>query len=118
MNILFDVGACKGDFSHAWLAKNPGGKVYCVEPDSENAKNLRIRFKGMNVEVIEKAVWVENEKRPFWSGTTPENASLTVTSSAVSPPKLLTFTLKSIVSKHQFEGVEIAVTATSLELGD
>ena len=82
MNILFDVGACKGDFSHAWLAKNPGGKVYCVEPDSENAKNLRIRFKGMNVEVIEKAVWVENEKRPFWSGTTPENASLTVKNEA------------------------------------
>ena len=41
-----------------------------------------------------------------------------VISSAISPPKLLIFTLKSIVSKHQSEGTETDVIAISLELGD
>jgi len=41
-----------------------------------------------------------------------------VISSAISPPKLFILILKSIVSKHQSEGTETDVIATSLELGD
>lgn len=82
MNILFDVGACQGDFTSSWLDKYPEGKAYCVEPDPENAKSLRQRFDGRNVEVVQKAVWIKEETRNLWSGTTSENASITIKNEA------------------------------------
>tara|TARA_Y100000592_G_C5471681_1_gene319819 strand:+ start:1813 stop:2784 length:972 start_codon:yes stop_codon:yes gene_type:complete len=78
VKVLFDVGACRGDFTNAWLEEHPEGKVYCVEPDPENAQKLRERFLGNNVEIIQKAVWIEDEVRNLWSGTSSENASITV----------------------------------------
>lgn len=82
MNVLLDVGACHGDFTSSWLDKNPEGKAYCIEPSSKNAKLLRERFKGKNVSVIEKAVWIKEGKQPLWEGTSNENCSLTILNEA------------------------------------
>jgi len=78
MNILIDVGACKGVFTESWLQKNPGGKAICVEPNPDNAKLLREKFANHPVDVIEKAAWTTTSVQDFWPGSTSENGSLTV----------------------------------------
>jgi len=82
MNILIDAGACKGDFTASWLARNPEGKVYCIEPSKSNVEKLRLRFKDQNVEIIEKAVWLSEGEQTLWAGSSKENASITVCSEA------------------------------------
>lgn len=43
-NTVVDVGANIGDFASYVISRNPSAVIYCVEPDSENFKNLSRRF--------------------------------------------------------------------------
>jgi len=65
METVFDVGANSGLFS--LLAINKGAKkVYAFEPNQESLVNLNQLVKGLNVEVVDKAVYTKDEDLVFY----------------------------------------------------
>jgi len=65
MDTVFDVGANSGLFS--LLAMKKGAKkVYAFEPNQKSLANLKSLTEGLNVEVIEKAVYTKDEDLVFY----------------------------------------------------
>ena len=77
MLTLLDVGACTGQFTDRWLAENPNGRVFCVEPDSANVDVLRQKFEpDSRVQILPVAVNWFGGSQTFYQGTSYTNGSL------------------------------------------
>lgn len=66
MNVFIDCGCWLGDHIEKYRKKYPDYKFYGFEPIKEYANEARKR--NPNAEIIEKAVWIKNEKRVFYKG--------------------------------------------------
>jgi FkbM family methyltransferase len=65
METVLDIGANSGLFS--FLCINKGAKkVYAFEPNQESLQNLNHIVKGINVEVIDKAVYTKDQDLKFY----------------------------------------------------
>lgn len=65
METVFDIGANSGLFSLLAIKKG-AKKVYAFEPNQESLINLNQLVKGINVEVIDKAVYTKDEDLVFY----------------------------------------------------
>ena len=80
-NYLIDIGACVGSFTESWLESHPHGAAVCVEPNPDNVKVLKEKFKNRDeVRVVEAAIgfWEDSHgnSAEFYFGTSEENGSL------------------------------------------
>lgn len=65
MDVVFDIGANSGLFS--LLAINKGvKKVYAFEPNKDSLVNLKSLTRGLNVDIIPKAVYTKDEDLKFY----------------------------------------------------
>lgn len=65
METVFDIGANSGLFSLLAIKKG-AKKVYAFEPNQESLINLNEIVKGLNVEVVDKAVYTKDEDLVFY----------------------------------------------------
>jgi FkbM family methyltransferase len=65
METVFDIGANCGLFSLLAIEKG-AKKVYAFEPNQESLVNLNQIAKGLNIEVIDKAVYTTDEDLTFY----------------------------------------------------
>jgi len=82
-NYLIDIGACVGSFTESWLESHPRGIAVCVEPNPDNVKVLKEKFKNRDdVRVVEAAIGFcgdsHGNSAEFYFGTSEENGSLSV----------------------------------------
>jgi len=66
--LVFDCGACCG--LDAILFAKEGCRVICLEPDSKNFENLRLNTSGMNITILNKALFCHNDTVLFSSENT------------------------------------------------
>jgi FkbM family methyltransferase len=71
---VIDIGANVGEFSR-FVAKR-AKMVLAVEPDRDNLPSLRQNLSGLNVRIVQKALWKEKAELEFYSAASDADSSL------------------------------------------